>query len=353
MLNSGADEYFLQWHYQANFENKVFELRYEIENLLNNQNDVAELYWQFVGDDWEVAHGAVEIVVWLPKNFLASQLNSVQAWGHGPLTGEVNIDSLPSDNGLYGVHFASPYVAIGQFLEGRIVLPIDSLLVTDNLPVGKLSRQAILDQEQEFIAQTEAKLRREEIIAKVLFFISLGLSVLGIIWFIQSLLHYLKLIKEERLQVLPGVWEPPSDLEPALVHQLLHRTKKLNPTVFTATVLSLVHKKVCRIVRSEKKEGLIIKDYRYFLELSDKAEQIPLSVIEQEVYDFLFKIVAYQFARYYHQASGEWVIEKKFNQLWRQANPKGNHEDLVQAKKQTRQNLDLKDIAKYTKNYAS
>ncbi len=347
------NEYFLQWHYQALNEKKIFELRYEVENLLTQQNNVAELYWQFVGDDWEVAHGIIDITVWLPANFLASQLKDVQAWGHGPLAGVVNIDALPSDNGLYGVHFTAAALPIAQFLEGRVILPMEVLIDAETLPVGKLNRQEISEQEQQFIAETEAKLKREETIAKIIFVIASLLSILGMIFFVKSLLAHLKLAKEERLQALPGVWEPPSDLEPALVYQLLHKTKKLNPSVFTATVLSLVHKKVCRIVRSDKKEGFIKKDYRYFLELTDKAGQAKLSVIEQEVFDFLFNKVIKLYGKYYHRSSKKWLNEQKFNQLWRKANLKGSHENLLKAKEQTRQNLDLQDIAKYTKTYAS
>ncbi|HPR14086.1 MAG TPA: DUF2207 domain-containing protein, partial [Candidatus Woesebacteria bacterium] len=348
-----AKEYFVQWHYQALNEKKIFELRYEVENLLTQQGDVAELYWQFVGDAWEVAHGAIDITVWLPTNYLASQLRDVQAWGHGPLAGTVRIDALPGDNGLYGVHFEAPALPMNQFLEGRVIFPLEALLETQALPIGKLNREKIIEQEQAYIAETAAKLKREETIAKVFFAGALLLSILELVWFVQSLIKHLKLAKEERLTALPGVWEPPSDLEPALVYQLLYKTKKLNPAVFTATVLSLVHKKVCRIVRSEQKEGFIVKDYRYFLEPTDKVGQVKLSEVEEKVFEFLFKVVGGSYIRYYHQASGKWIYEKEFNQLWRKANPKGYHEDLVKAKKQTRQNLALRDIGKYTKKYAS
>ena len=58
----------------------------------------------------------------------------------------------------------------------------------------------------------------------------------------------------------------------------------------------------------------------------------------------MFITVSNYYAKYYHRASGEWVTEQKFNQLWRQANPQGDREALALAKAKTRKNLNLKDI---------
>jgi len=49
VVDDRGDKYYLQWHFQANYEVKNFVLSYTVKNAITLHQDVAELYWQFIG----------------------------------------------------------------------------------------------------------------------------------------------------------------------------------------------------------------------------------------------------------------------------------------------------------------
>ena len=353
-----GDKYdYLQWHYVALDEAKLFTIHYTIDNAVTAHQDVAEFYWQFVGQDWEVSQHNLQVELSLPRDLLGVQLASVQAWGHGPLLGRLSISDLPNQAGYYLVTFTLADLEPGQFLEGRVLMPLGLFPNLEALASGQLTREQIEAEEEAYIAQTEAELAQEERQAKWLRFGALALSILGIYVIVYRFIQHHRLTKEDRLKKLSGVWEPPSDLEPAQVNQLLKKNKSLSQQVFTATVLALVHKKVCRITRSEHKEGLVHKDYRYYLVKTGKLEssrsKIKLSQVEQAVYDFIFDRVAKIYTRYFDQTSRRWLTERQFIQAYKTAHPDSSGEAVRQAKTKAKQNVALADIGQYTKVYAT
>jgi uncharacterized membrane protein len=124
VVEDRGDQYYLQWHFQANYEVKDFILSYTVDNAMTKHEDVAELYWQFIGANWEVASQNIKATVFLPKQTLASQLDDIKAFGHGPLKAKVSISALPSQtNALHYVLLETTSLPAGKFFEGRVVLP--------------------------------------------------------------------------------------------------------------------------------------------------------------------------------------------------------------------------------------
>ena len=68
-------------------------LRYTVMDLCNGYEDVAELYWQFLGPAWAADSCNVSLTVHPPAPDGAQIVpgETVRAWGHGPLSGSVEI----------------------------------------------------------------------------------------------------------------------------------------------------------------------------------------------------------------------------------------------------------------------
>ena len=49
------EQTYIQWHFSANFEPKTFTVSYIVDNAITLHENVAELYWQFIGDEWEIS----------------------------------------------------------------------------------------------------------------------------------------------------------------------------------------------------------------------------------------------------------------------------------------------------------
>ena len=193
---------------------------------------------------------------------------------------------------------------------------------------------------------------RKEKAARLALFAVLAFQVFGIYLFVKEVQKFLKLGKDKKLKNLAGVWEPPTDLDPGMVHQLLKANKTLDPKVFTAIVISLVHKKVFKLTRSDKKEGFVNKQYRYFLERTnfvveevDKghkgARLVDLSKNQKAVYKFLMDKVGQFYLEFYDKKESKWSRSKYLSLAVRES------------KEGERRRIPLDKVSKYIKTYPS
>ena len=99
-------------------ETVQFVIKYELTDLVGRHEDVAELYWKFVSDGWQVESNNVICTVHLPvpEGETVEPEKNVRAWGHGPLDATVYFEG---DDVVYRV----PGVGTGEFAEARITFP--------------------------------------------------------------------------------------------------------------------------------------------------------------------------------------------------------------------------------------
>ena len=87
-VRNEADRYYLKWFYKANSEKKTFSLKYRVKNVVDLGQDLAQIYWKPIGNDWGISQKNVEIEFKLPPGIGDKEIN---AWGHGPIEGKVSI----------------------------------------------------------------------------------------------------------------------------------------------------------------------------------------------------------------------------------------------------------------------
>jgi len=104
----------IDWSYRAEDETRVFILEYTAHNAVIVHTDTAELYYQFIGDDWTIPTGMVKINLNLPPG---AEKSEIKAWGHGAGAGKVEINS-PTEITWFVSH-----VPAGRFLEARLTFP--------------------------------------------------------------------------------------------------------------------------------------------------------------------------------------------------------------------------------------
>lgn len=117
-------EYEIRWFYVAADQERTFTVSYLVRDAVFAYDDVAELYWKFVGDQWEVPARDVSAVLTLPAGATREE---IRAWGHGPLEGEVTI--LDGRTITWEVDRLPPRT----FVEGRVAFP--TALVPDRKSV--------------------------------------------------------------------------------------------------------------------------------------------------------------------------------------------------------------------------
>ncbi|MEW6048228.1 MAG: DUF2207 domain-containing protein, partial [Bacillota bacterium] len=133
------------WRFEPTDESRTFELSYRVKGAVVAHRDVAELYWKFVGERWEVSSDNVTVNLRLPQG---ARLDEVRAWGHGPLSASVRIVSPEL------ITWTLPHLSPGRFLEGRLVFPkrlVPQATNTDDMDV----LDSILSEEEAWAARAD------------------------------------------------------------------------------------------------------------------------------------------------------------------------------------------------------
>ena len=89
MVDKG-DRYCLKWFYNACDTQKTFVISYQIGKAVLIHQDIAEFYWQLIGDQWGKGVSLVKATVFLPTPGVDNPEN-IYGFGHGPRNGVVNI----------------------------------------------------------------------------------------------------------------------------------------------------------------------------------------------------------------------------------------------------------------------
>ncbi|MCK5032983.1 MAG: DUF2207 domain-containing protein [Calditrichia bacterium] len=112
-IENKNNTFYVRWFYKAKNQTRTFVLKYLVTDAVIVYNDVAELYYKFIGEDNQKEIGFVNINIKLPQYSLQ---DSVKIWAHGPLHGLINFN-----NG--NVELSVNPMPAEQYLEARIVFP--------------------------------------------------------------------------------------------------------------------------------------------------------------------------------------------------------------------------------------
>ncbi len=66
-------------------KNEAFYLKYTLKNMAVVHDDVAEIFWNVIGNDLRESIGTLKVTISFPNN-----KNEFRVWAHGPLQGEIN-----------------------------------------------------------------------------------------------------------------------------------------------------------------------------------------------------------------------------------------------------------------------
>ena len=278
---SGSDPVRVQLFFSVSDSAAQFSVDYTARGAAKRWDDIAELYWQFVGDQATVAADYVRVTVHLPAGVSSDE---VRAWAHGPLWGNVSIEPDASV-----VMTVDPLPA-GTFVEGRILFPATALTATAKSPGA---REALVLAEEQKLAD-EANRGRLWARVKVIAWsaVGFGFPLLALVLVIALYVKYGREPKTQfQAQYLRDIPEP--SLPPALVG-FIWRMGSVDRDDATATLLDLVDRKVLDIERVVvHKERFLGKDETTTYQLTLHDERLDeLLPYERHLLKFLFHQIA-------------------------------------------------------------
>ena len=72
---------------------KTYQISYKVNDAIAKYNDYSELYWQFIGEDFEIDADKITGTIYLPDN--ATNKEDIRVWGHTQdLNGEIYVTDL-------------------------------------------------------------------------------------------------------------------------------------------------------------------------------------------------------------------------------------------------------------------
>ena len=276
-------------------DTRTYEISYTVEGAVGRYTDYNQLYWQFVGEDFEIDANKITGTITLPKE--VDNKDEIRVWGH---TAGLNGEIYATDNNK--IEFTVNDFKAGTYVEIRTLFPRDVL--SDE--IQRTYDHPILDdvlEEESIWAEEANRLRNKRMIYVTIFYIAVTIICVLII---VNIIRKIKLImtrkrKKPTEEIIYFRELPRTDSSPAEALFLEKEIKKeLSPRdtgkIFSATLLNLSLKKLIEIQSTKdkkEKDEISIKllDKEGILALENKDEKaigkFLISVFEKQRSDIL------------------------------------------------------------------
>ncbi len=252
----------------------AFRLKYKVQDAVVLHNDVGELYYTFIGDDFLDRLNDVQIKVNLPKKDTSNQF---LVWAHGDVAGTI----FP-----YEQTYALAKI---QTLDKKSLVDV-RITFSSSLMDKTLVKKTTDEDALEGIIAVETKraedANKKRKKMKILFYTILGLSISQLLLLLFLWLRtYFKYDKEYKATFSHKYnREFIDDYNVEVVDYLMN--KNITPNALSASIMNLIYKKVIKVeeLPTDKKK----KEYTFTLQ---EEKQTDCTETEQYLLDFLFKTI--------------------------------------------------------------
>ena len=234
-VQSSEYSFYVRWHYQAQNQTKTFTLHYLVTNVISVYQDVAELYYKFVGEENEMPVGQVTVNIQLPGQITS---DVVKAWAHGPLWGGIRFEQ----NEL--VMDVDPLPA-RTYWEARIVFPKEWVPFAVKKETGNVM-PTVLSQEAEWAqkANEERERAQQRLLEKkqrekTAWPFAIGLALINILGLFLLYQKYGRGYQVPYYQKIDS--ELPQDESPAIV-SALYMNKQVRGAALSSTLFDLARR---------------------------------------------------------------------------------------------------------------
>ena len=264
---------------------RTYEISYTVKDVIGKYNDYSELYWQFVGKDFEIDAEKITGAIKLPEK--AKNTEEIKVWGHTEdLNGEIYVTDKDE------IKFQLNNFNSGRYVEVRALFPSDMIISTSRT-YNENRYDDVLKEEAKWAKQ--ANLRRkwqeieEEVILTFVIFVVIALCII----FIEKAVKYGKQLgginkykPEQKLEYFREL--PENDVTPGealcILKEPYNTFSSYFGKIFSATLLNLKLKEYIDL-KVEKTEKSKEKIYINKLKNPDNN----LKGDEKRILEFLYK----------------------------------------------------------------
>ena len=299
---------------------KEYKIQYTVEDAIAKYQDKAELYWQFVGEDFEVNAQKVMGTITLPQS--ATSKDEIRVWGH---TEDLNGEIYVVDSNT--IEFEVDGRNAGNFIEVRTLFPTE-MITSTNRGANKERLQEVIQEETVWAEEANQKRQMRQNIRNGIAIIEGVIAILLCIVLIKAIREKLKKAKglkkiEPTQEIMYFREMPREDATPAEALYLLKKqTMPFISTeigkIFSATLLDLSLKKCIsfEVVKNEKGKEEIYLDLKEGTTVTLTKEEGVILKFLIEAFDGKDKITVKELERYIQKSQTKVVKLKDDIDKW-------------------------------------
>ena len=301
-------------------ETKEYKIQYTVEDAIAKYQDKAELYWQFVGEDFEVNAQKVMGTITLPQS--ATSKDEIRVWGH---TEDLNGEIYVVDSNT--IKFEVDGRNAGNFIEVRTLFPTE-MITSTNRGANKERLQEVIQEETVWAEEANQKRKMRQNIRNGIAMIEGVIAILLCIVLIKAIRKKLKKAKglkkiEPTQEIMYFREMPREDATPAeALYLLKEQTMPFISTeigkIFSATLLDLSLKKCIsfEVVKNEKGKEEIYLDLKEGTTVTLTKEEGVILKFLIEAFDGKDKITVKELERYIQKSQTKVVKLKDDIDKW-------------------------------------
>lgn len=279
---------------------KKYQISYKVNDVIAKYQDYAELYWQFIGSDFEISCNKITGKILLPQN--ATSTDEIKVWGHTEgLNGEIYATSKNT------IKFELNRFYSGRYVEVRTLFPTE-MISSARRVYSRNILDEVISEETVWADEANARRKKAENSGKMISAIFVvGVAIIDVLLIRNSM----KVFKEasEKTKIVPSMEMeyyrelPRKNATPA---QAVYEQGEILSSVstnqmgniFSATLLDLSLKKYIEFAENPRnKKNIIINIlkkgqdsdleetenivFRYILRASKDDTQVTVKEIEK------------------------------------------------------------------------
>lgn len=254
---------------------KMYEISYTVEDAITKYKDCAELYWQFLGNEFEIEASKITGTIKLPSH--ANSKEDIRVWGHvRTLNGEIYATSTDT------IKFNLQKYPGGNYVEVRVAVPKE-IFGTVRRTYNNNMLPRIIEEETKWADEANAIRKRQQNVKTIIMVCWVVIVLLLLSKTIKYIKKLIKTKKDVPTQEFEYFREKPSKgATPADALFLYNKGIKVSSTafgnVFSATLLNLSLKGYFKITVEEDERGkeqtVIYKTENTYQDLEYEEERI-------------------------------------------------------------------------------
>ena len=242
----------IKLYYPMRNTKKWFLFQYTLSQGVTVYNDIAQFNRKMVGRGWQTDIENIQVKIILPKNVNKEE---IKAFGHGPLTG--NVDIISGREILYTL---KGYYS-GEFVETNVLFP-KSLIpnIKPSLVKNEDGYEKIIKMENKLADKADRKRKFAQMrgtIGNIVFFLWGGWIIFVVTF------NYVKNRKKYKVTNEYGEYfrEAPDDFSPAVGGSIAYRY--VSPNQLLATVMDLVRRDILEMIEDRVSNKTILRKNSY------------------------------------------------------------------------------------------